>query len=126
MCLVLIQKLSALTRLAKSLPFKKRHILFKAFIGLQFKYCPLIWMFHGRQINDKITKLQERALRKVYHGTIASFEAFLVKDKTLLRYIIKIFNNWQSKCIKLYIIYQEKSSPFDACDHTHTCEHTRH
>ena len=57
------RKLRALTREVKFLPFKKRHILFKVFIELQFKYCPLIWMFHGRQITDKTNKLNERALR---------------------------------------------------------------
>ena len=34
------RKLSALTRVTKFLPFKKRHILFKDFIESQFKYCP--------------------------------------------------------------------------------------
>ena len=76
------RKLSALTRAAKFFPFKKRRILFKAFIESQFKYCPLVWMFHGRQINDKINKLHERALRIVYNDTITSFEELLVKDKT--------------------------------------------
>ena len=47
------RKLCALTRVAKFLPFKKRRILYKAFIELQFKYCTLVWMFHGRQIDDK-------------------------------------------------------------------------
>ena len=47
------RQLSALTKVAKFLPFKKRRILFKAFIESQFKYCPLVWMFHGRKINDK-------------------------------------------------------------------------
>ena len=102
------RKLSTLARVAKFLPFKKRRILFKAFIESQFKYCPLVWMFHGRQINDKINKLHERALRIVYNDTITSFEELLVKDK-LLQYIIKIFNHWQSKCIKLCIIYQEET-----------------
>ena len=51
------RKLSALTRVAIFLPFKKSHILFKAFIESQIKYYPLVWMFHGRQINDKINKL---------------------------------------------------------------------
>ena len=46
------RKLSALARVAKLLPFKKRRILFKAFIESQLKCCPLVWMFHGRQIND--------------------------------------------------------------------------
>ena len=36
------RKLSALTRVPKSLPFKKRRILLKAFIELQFEYCPLV------------------------------------------------------------------------------------
>ena len=49
-------------------------------------------MFHERQINDKISKLHERALRIVYNDTITSFEQLLVKDKTL-QYIIKIFNH---------------------------------
>ena len=76
------RKLSTLTRVAKFLPFKKRHILFKAFIESQFKYCTLVWMFHGRQIDDKINKLHERALRIVCNDTITSFEELLVKDKT--------------------------------------------
>ena len=69
-------------RVAKFLPFKKRRILFKAFIESQFKYCPLAWMFHGRQTNDKINKLHEGALRIVYNHTITSFEELLVKGKT--------------------------------------------
>ena len=77
------RKLSTLTRVAKFLPFKERLILFKAFTESQFKYSPLVWMFHGRQINDKVNKLHERALRIVYNDTITSFEELLVKDKTL-------------------------------------------
>ena len=82
-CSTANRKLSALTRVAKFPPFKKRRILFKAFIESQFKYCPLVWMFHGRQINDKINKLHERALRIVYNDTITSFEELPVKDKTI-------------------------------------------
>ena len=73
-CLKANRKLNALTRAAKFVPFKKRRILFKAVIESQFKYCPLVWMFHGRQINDKINKLHERALRIVYNDTVTSFE----------------------------------------------------
>ena len=76
------KKLGALARVAKFFPFKKILVLFKAFIESQFKYCPLAWMFHGRQTNDKINKLHEWALRIVYNDTITSFEELLVKDKT--------------------------------------------
>ena len=40
-------------------------------------------MFHGRQINDKINKLHETALRIVYNGTLRSFENLPIKDKSL-------------------------------------------
>ena len=50
------RKLSALTRVAKFVPFKRRRIPFKTFIE------PLAWMFHGRKINDKINKLHEKFL----------------------------------------------------------------
>ena len=33
---------------------------------LNFNYCPLIWMFHTRTINNKINPLHERALRILY------------------------------------------------------------
>ena len=60
MCLIFAERLrenlSALKRVAKFLPFKKKRILFKAFIESQFKYCPLVWMFHVKQIN-KVNKL---------------------------------------------------------------------
>ena len=92
------RKLSALTKVAKFLPFKKRSILFKAFIASQFKYCSFAWMFHGRQINDKINKLHERSLRIVYNDTITSFEESLVKDKT---FTIN-HQNIQSLAIEMY------------------------
>ena len=50
------QKLSALSRMAKLLSFNKRSALFKAFVESQFKYCPIIWMFHSRRTNNKINK----------------------------------------------------------------------
>ena len=44
------------------------------------KYCPLIWMFHSRTINNKINLLHERALRIVYSDFKSSFEGLLMKD----------------------------------------------
>ena len=35
----------------------------KAFITSQFSYCPLVWMFHSRTLNNRINKIHERALR---------------------------------------------------------------
>ena len=54
-------------------------------------------MFHGRQINDKINELNERALQIVYNDTITSFEKLLVKDKTFTMH----YPNIQSLAIEL-------------------------
>ena len=59
------QKLSALSKMAKSLSFNKRWTLLKAFVESQFKYCPIVWMFHSRRTNNKINRLDERAFRIV-------------------------------------------------------------
>ena len=48
------QKLNALARLAPYMNVKKRRIIMKAFIESQFGYCPLAWMFHSPDINNKI------------------------------------------------------------------------
>ena len=38
-------------------------------------------MFHGRQVNDKINELNERALRIDYNDTATSFENLLINIK---------------------------------------------
>ena len=45
---------------------KKRRILMNAFITLQFSYYPLVWMSHSRNMNKRINKIHEKALRLVY------------------------------------------------------------
>ena len=75
-------KLHALARIAKYLNPDKLRILMKTFIESQFNYCPLIWMFHSRQLNSKINKLHERALRIVYKNPHLTFQQLLDLDKT--------------------------------------------
>ena len=45
----------------------------KFFVESQFAYCPLIWMFHRREINRKINKIQERSLRMVYANDTSTY-----------------------------------------------------
>ena len=52
-----------------------------SFIISQFGYCPLVWMFHGRQLNNRINRIHERALRIVYRDTKSSFNDLLIKEK---------------------------------------------
>ena len=56
---------------------KKLRNLMRASITSQFQYCPLIWMFHSRQLNQKINKIQERALRITYKDTESTFSELL-------------------------------------------------
>ena len=43
-------------------------------------YCPLIWMFHSRTLNNKINRLHKQALRIVYSDFKANFDELLEKD----------------------------------------------
>ena len=57
-------------------PGKLRRLL-NSFINAQFSYCPLIWIFHDRNLNAKVNKIHERALRIVYKDTHADYEALM-------------------------------------------------
>ena len=54
----------------------------KAFIASQFRYCPLIWMFHSRSLNNMINRIHERTLRLVYQNNL-SFSGLLDLDNSV-------------------------------------------
>ena len=76
-------KLHALARVANFTDLAKRKSLMKAFITSQFNYCPLIWMFHSRQLNNRINKIQEIALSLVYKDNKLTFDNLLKLDNSL-------------------------------------------
>ena len=78
------KKYHALARVCNYMDTKKRRVLMKAFITSQFSYCPLVWMFHSRTLNNRINKIHERALRLAYKNeTFLSFDDLLKRDKSL-------------------------------------------
>ena len=79
LCKKASQKLHALARISHYMDLNKRRNLMKAFITSQFSYCPLIWMFHSRNLNNKINRIHERALRLVYQNNL-SFSELLDLD----------------------------------------------
>ena len=120
-CKIASQKLHALARISNYMSQNKLRILMKAFIESQFSYCPLIWMFHSRTLNNKINKLHERALRLVYKNTHLSFKELLHKDKSfsihhrnlqkLATELYKVKNNLSPALMKE--IFPERTIPYN-------------
>ena len=91
-------KLHALARVSKYMSRNKLRIIMKAFIESQFGYCPLIWMFHNRTLNNRINKIHERALRLVYKDNTSTFSELLSKDNSFSIH----HRNLQKLAIEMY------------------------
>ena len=70
------------------------------------QYCPLTWMFHSRKLNNKINRLQERALRLVYNDFNSSFQQLLDKDNSFTIH----HQNIQSLIIEMYKVVNDLST----------------
>ena len=82
LCKKASRKLHALSRISKFMNYKKRRLVMRSFISSQFGYCPLVWMFHSRRLNNRINSIHERSLRLVYDDKVFSFEELLIKDNS--------------------------------------------
>ena len=92
------RKLNALSRVTNYMELPKRRILMNAFFKAQFNYCPVIWMFHSRALNNKINRLHERCLRIIYNDKLSNFEELLVKDNSVSIH----HNNIHTLAIEMY------------------------
>ena len=59
LCKKASQKLHALARVSNFMNVEQRRKIMKAFIASQFGYCPVVWMFHSRMLNNRINKIHE-------------------------------------------------------------------
>ena len=82
-CKKVSQNLHALLEFQSLFQKKKLRVIMKAFILSQFNYCPLVWMYHSRTLNNRINKLHERALRLAYDNRHSAFEERLNIDKSV-------------------------------------------
>ena len=54
-------------------------------IKSQFNYCPLVWMFCLRQLNNLINKVHERDLRLTYRDENKNFQQIQSKIEKIMR-----------------------------------------
>ena len=85
----------------------KKKKLVSSFFNSQFNYCPLIWMFHSRIINNKINRLHERCLRVLYGDKSSSFEKLLEQDKSVTIHT----RNLQILATEMFKVYRNISPP---------------
>ena len=82
-CKKVSQKIHALARISNFMSVDKLRKIMKVFMHSPLGYCPLIWMFCGRTLNNRINQLHERALRLVYKAATLSFDELLTEDKSI-------------------------------------------
>ena len=78
----------------------KARLLANAFIDSQFNYAPLIWMFAGKTLINKICKIHHRTLQVVYDDFDKLYDGLLElnRDQSIhqrhLRYLaIEVFKS---------------------------------
>ena len=77
--------------------FQLRTIV-NAFFSSQFVYCPLVWGFHNRTLNNRINQVQERALRLVHDENSSCFYELFQKDNSFTNH----YRNIQKLALELH------------------------
>ena len=107
LCKTVGNKLHALARISNFMGLSKRKTMMNAFITSQFNYCPLIWMCHSRNLNTRITRIHERALRIVYKDYDSSFNTLLEKSGSVTIH----HKNIQLLATEMYKVIQGMTPP---------------
>jgi len=74
------QNLHALSRISCYLSTGQLKLTMKTFILSQFNYCPLVWMFCDRTLDNKINRIYEKALRIASQNKTADFNTLLLES----------------------------------------------
>ena len=74
-------KIASIKRNQHFLTFQQKKIVLSSFVHCHFSYAPLAWMFHSREINNKINRVQKRALRILFNDEHSTFEELLKRDE---------------------------------------------
>ena len=55
----------------------------RAYILSQFSYCPLVWMFCDRHLDNKINHIHKKALSIAYRDSVSDFDTLLTRDNSV-------------------------------------------
>ena len=102
----------------------KAKLLANAFIDSQFSYAPLIWMFAGKTLINKICKIHHRTLQVVYDDFNKSYDELLELNNDLsihqrhLRYLaIEVFKSIMHLNPQfMWSYFEEKPMPYNLRD----------
>ena len=93
---------------------REKKIIMNSFILCNFNYCPLIWMLCGKGSQDKLEKINERALRLACSDYSSSYKDLLANSKEttihvqsvriLALKVYKTFNNLNPVFMKDYFV----------------------
>ena len=91
-------KVKAFSRVVRYMEPQKASLLYNSFILTNFNYCPLIWMFCGKTMNDKVNSIHKCALRVLLNDYTSSFEELLhrneevtIHDKNLQKLMLEVY-----------------------------------
>ena len=91
LCRKLSHRLLALQRMRRYLSVDKARLLANAFIDSKLNYVPLIWIFAGKTLINKICKTHHRTLQVVYDYFNKSYDELLELNICLFTKIICLF-----------------------------------
>ena len=116
-------QLSCLKRLARYMDSKEKFTLINSFILCHFNYCPLVWLVCSKDSQQKLEKLDKRALRLALSDYSSSYSELLQKTKfatvhihsirQLALEVFKTLHNLNPAFMKNYFI--SKASDYDLC-----------
>ena len=84
-----------------------KRLLLNSVIKSHFSYCPLIWMFCSRSLNNLINRIHERALRLILNDNVSTFQDILeiTKEKMIHQ------NNLKNLAKEIYKFFNDLSPP---------------
>ena len=92
------RKVTAFRRLNVYLSREQAMKLCNTVIILCFNYCPLVWMFCGKDANHKINHTHKRTLRLLHNDYNSSFNTLLEKSDTVTIHV----KNLQKLMLEMY------------------------